>query len=104
MPLPDEHRQRGVYVIDGSVTVAGTGQSAVAAGQLVLFEPERSLRLTRDAATHSSAGGAPLVHRGTSGELRIILVERIERQGASGRTGIGRWWRAMRNSYRFPPP
>lgn len=36
IPLPDEHEDRGVYVVDGEVTVAG---EAYGSGQMMVFRP-----------------------------------------------------------------
>ncbi|WP_316015269.1 pirin family protein [Roseobacter sp. HKCCA0434] len=36
IPLPDDHEDRGVYVLDGTVTVAGTEYEA---GQMMVFRP-----------------------------------------------------------------
>ena len=36
MPLPDDHEERGVYILEGSISVAG---QAFEAGQLMVFRP-----------------------------------------------------------------
>jgi redox-sensitive bicupin YhaK (pirin superfamily) len=43
IPLPDEHEDRGVYVSEGSVTVAGTTYEA---GRMMVFRPGDRLSLT----------------------------------------------------------
>jgi redox-sensitive bicupin YhaK (pirin superfamily) len=43
LPLPDEHEDRGVYVIDGSVDIAG---DVFHAGQMMVFRPGDRLALT----------------------------------------------------------
>ncbi|MGD0105838.1 MAG: pirin family protein [Rhodopila sp.] len=52
VPLPDRHEERGVYVVTGSVNVAGT---AFEAGQMLLFRPADSL------AVRAGAQGARLL-------------------------------------------
>jgi hypothetical protein len=37
MPLPDDHEERGVYILEGSVSVAG---QSFEAGQLMVFRPK----------------------------------------------------------------
>ena len=59
--LPDEHRQRGIYVVAGAVTVGEAAIPAIVAGQLALFEPGTPVRLAADTDTHLvMLGGAPL--------------------------------------------
>lgn len=43
IPLPDNHEDRGVYVVDGSITVAG---QTFEAGQMMVFRPGDALGLT----------------------------------------------------------
>ncbi|APX11240.1 pirin family protein [Tateyamaria omphalii] len=43
IPLPDNHEDRGVYVVDGSVTVAGQVYDA---GQMMVFRPGDAMSLT----------------------------------------------------------
>jgi len=42
-PLPDDHEDRGVYVVEGSILVAGT---FFAAGQMMVFRPGDRISLT----------------------------------------------------------
>ncbi|MBM7066111.1 pirin family protein [Actibacterium sp. 188UL27-1] len=46
IPLPDNHEDRGVYVVQGSVTVAG---DTFAAGQMMVFRPGDAITLTAGA-------------------------------------------------------
>ncbi|MEO8748736.1 MAG: pirin family protein [Rhodanobacter sp.] len=56
--IPDEHAQRAAYVIDGAMRV---GDEALAAGELVSFEPGVEVTLVADVDTHLVLlGGAPL--------------------------------------------
>lgn len=43
LPLPDDHEDRGVYVVEGSILVAGT---IFAAGQMMVFRPGDRISLT----------------------------------------------------------
>lgn len=43
LPLPDDHEDRGVYVVEGSILVAGTSFSA---GQMMVFRPGDRISLT----------------------------------------------------------
>jgi len=43
IPLPDDHEDRGVYVLEGEVTVAG---EAFAAGRMMVFRPGDRIALT----------------------------------------------------------
>lgn len=43
IPLPDNHEDRGVYVVDGSITVAG---QMFETGQMMVFRPGDALGLT----------------------------------------------------------
>jgi redox-sensitive bicupin YhaK (pirin superfamily) len=43
LPLPDEHEDRGVYVVEGAVTVAG---ETFEAGQMMVFRPGDRVGLT----------------------------------------------------------
>ena len=58
LKLPNEHIQRGAYVVEGSMHV---GEEVLLAGELVSFEPEMDVELTADVNTHVVLlGGAPL--------------------------------------------
>lgn len=59
IPLPDNHEDRGVYVVDGSVTVAG---DLYQAGQMMVFRPGDSISLTagEQGARLMLLGGATL--------------------------------------------
>jgi redox-sensitive bicupin YhaK (pirin superfamily) len=52
LPLPDDHEDRGVYVVEGSILVAGTN---FAAGQMMVFRPGDRISLT------AGEGGARLM-------------------------------------------
>ena len=43
IPLPDNHEDRGIYVVEGSITVAGQDY---AAGQMMVFRPGDAMSLT----------------------------------------------------------
>ena len=43
LPLPDDHEDRGVYVVEGAVTVAGDTYEA---GQMMVFRPGDRVSLT----------------------------------------------------------
>ena len=59
LPLPEEHEDRGVYVVEGSVTIAG---EAYAAGRMMVFRPGDRVSMT--AGDHGARvmllGGATL--------------------------------------------
>lgn len=55
LPLPDDHEDRGVYVVEGSILVAGT---SFAAGQMMVFRPGDRISLT------AGEGGARLMALG----------------------------------------
>lgn len=59
IPLPDNHEDRGVYVVEGSITVAG---EPYAAGQMMVFRPgdAMSLRAGAAGARLMMLGGATL--------------------------------------------
>jgi redox-sensitive bicupin YhaK (pirin superfamily) len=58
LTFDDEHRERGVYVVDGDVTIDG---AAAPAGQLAVLAPGGSARITaRGGATLMLLGGAAL--------------------------------------------
>jgi len=40
MPLPDDHEDRGLYIVDGSISVAG---QAFEAGRMMVFRPKDSI-------------------------------------------------------------
>lgn len=52
LPLPDNHEDRGVYVLTGSVTVAGQGFEA---GRMLIFRPGDRV------SVHAGAQGARLI-------------------------------------------
>ena len=43
LPLPDDHEDRGVYIVEGAVTQAGTEYQA---GQMLIFRPGDSISVT----------------------------------------------------------
>jgi len=43
LPLPDDHEDRGIYVVDGSITVAGDTYTA---GQMMVFRPGDRMSVT----------------------------------------------------------
>ena len=58
MPLPTEHVERGIYVVEGSISVAGETHEA---GRLVVFHPRDPIVIT--SATGSRfmrLGGEPM--------------------------------------------
>jgi redox-sensitive bicupin YhaK (pirin superfamily) len=55
LPMPDDHEDRGVYVVEGSILVAGT---SFAAGQMMVFRPGDRISLT------AGEGGARLMALG----------------------------------------
>ena len=56
--LTDEHAERGVYVVQGSLVAAG---EAIAAGELAVFAPGTAVILTAESDTQAMlVGGAPL--------------------------------------------
>ncbi|MEO9575849.1 MAG: pirin family protein [Tateyamaria sp.] len=59
IPLPDNHEDRGVYVVEGSIVVAG---ETYAAGQMMVFRPgdAMSLRAGAAGARLMMLGGATL--------------------------------------------
>jgi redox-sensitive bicupin YhaK (pirin superfamily) len=59
IPLPDDHEDRGVYVIEGAVEVAG---QSYAAGQMMVFRPGDAMTLTAgpQGARLMMLGGATL--------------------------------------------
>ncbi|MEQ3707832.1 MAG: pirin family protein [Tateyamaria sp.] len=59
IPLPDNHEDRGVYVVEGSIVVAG---ETYAAGQMMVFRPgdSMSLRAGDAGARLMMLGGATL--------------------------------------------
>ncbi len=52
IPLPDEHEDRGIYVLEGAVTIAGTSFEA---GRMMVLRPGDKI------AVKASAGGARLM-------------------------------------------
>ncbi|KFI27436.1 pirin family protein [Paenirhodobacter enshiensis] len=98
MPLPDEHEDRGVYVMAGSVEVAG---QVFEAGRMLVFRPGDRIAL------RAGAQGARLVVLGgaTLGGPRFIWWnfvassrERIEAAKEAWRAGD---W--MHGRFRLPP-
>lgn len=59
MPLPDDHEDRGVYVLDGQVTIGGQTSEA---GQMMVFRPgdRVSMRAGEQGARVMLLGGATL--------------------------------------------
>lgn len=98
LPLPDEHEDRGVYVMDGAIEVAG---QTFAAGQMLVFRPGDRITLRADGQ------GARLILLGgaTLGGPRFIWWnfvassrERIEAAKEAWRAGD---W--MHGRFRLPP-
>ncbi|MEL6168764.1 MAG: pirin family protein [Pseudomonadota bacterium] len=46
LPLPDDHEDRGIYIVDGSVEIAGTSHTA---GEMLVFRPGDRVSLTAGA-------------------------------------------------------
>ena len=99
LPLPDQHEERGAYVVQGSVEVAG---AAFEAGRMLVFRAGDALALDRRAAGRAAAAAG---RRGDGRaalpvlELRLLLARadragqgRLEgrplRQGAGRRGGV----------------
>ena len=59
IPLPDDHEDRGVYVVSGSITVAG---DTFEAGQMMVFRPgdQISLQAGQEGARLMLLGGETL--------------------------------------------
>ena len=59
MPLPDDHEERGLYILEGSISVAG---QSFEAGQMIAFRPKDRISVAagpaRRAAHPSWRGGA----------------------------------------------
>lgn len=56
--LPEEHAERALYIVEGSLEIAG---ARVAAGRMVVFEPGAAVTATATAASRVMLlGGAPL--------------------------------------------
>ena len=58
LPLPEDHEDRGVYVVEGRILIAGT---PFAAGQMMVFRPGDRISLTAGEA------GARLMVLGSEG-------------------------------------
>jgi redox-sensitive bicupin YhaK (pirin superfamily) len=59
LPLPDDHEDRGIYVVEGSITVAG---QSFEAGRMMIFRPGDRLSVTAgpQGARLMALGGATL--------------------------------------------
>ncbi len=59
MPLPDDHEERGVYILEGSISVAG---QSFEAGQMMVFRPKDRISVAAgpEGARLILLGGAPL--------------------------------------------
>ena len=69
MPLPDDHEERGVYILEGSISVAG---QSFEAGQMIAFRPkdQHQRRRRAEAARGSSFSAARRsADRATSGGI-----------------------------------
>ena len=83
LPMPDQHEERGVYVVQGTVDVAGTRFEA---GRMLLFRAGDRL------AVHGRAAGRPAAAAGRRGdgraaphllELRVVVAG-ADRAGQGG--------------------
>ena len=77
MPLPDDHEDRGLYVVEGSTTVAG---QTFGAGQMVVFRPGDQITVTggESGARVLALGGATLGPRYLWWNFVASSPERIE--------------------------
>ena len=59
MPLPDDHEERGVYILEGSISAAG---QSFEAGQMMVFRPKDRISVAAgpEGARLILLGGAPL--------------------------------------------
>ncbi len=68
MPLPDDHEDRGLYIVDGSISVAG---QAFEAGRMMVFRPKDSISVAAGPAGRGSSFSAAqrFEGRATSGGI-----------------------------------
>ena len=84
-PVPDGYAERALYVAAGSVEIGG---SDFRAGQMVVFQPKRSVSFTAlEHATVMVLGGEPVGERFIEWNFVSSSKERIEQAKADWRAG-----------------
>ena len=75
MPLPDDHEERGLYILEGSISVAG---QAFEAGQMIAFRPKDRISVAAGpkGARLILLGGAPLAGPAISGGISSLRAAR----------------------------
>src|SRR5574337_1442265 len=89
IPLPDDHEDRGVYVVEGSISVAG---QSFESARLLVFRPRDriAVKAGETGARVILLGGAPLEGRATSGGiLSPPAGRRSKRRRTNGANAIG---------------
>jgi len=109
LPIPDEHEDRGVYVVEGAVTVAG---DTFEAGRMMIFRPGDRISLSAGpqgarlmALGGATMGGGRAMCRGTSSPRRAKRSRRRKRpeSKAIGTTAVSACPPVMRpKSFRCP--
>ena len=86
LPLPEEHEERGVYVLSGEL---GTGEDRLAPRSLYIFKPGGApqLRANRDSRVLLLGGTAPDGPRYIEWNFVSSSRERIEQAKAEWQTG-----------------
>jgi hypothetical protein len=85
LALPAEHRERALYVVEGSVETDGT---TVDAGRMAVFTPGQGAVVTaRSAATMMALGGEPVGERFIEWNFVSSSKARIEQAKADWRAG-----------------
>lgn len=83
--LPEEHSERGVYIVKGSMEVSGRTYTA---GQMLVFaKSERPVLLAKEATTLMLLGGEPLGERFIWWNFVSSRRERIEQAKADWKEG-----------------
>jgi hypothetical protein len=97
-PLPDEHEDRGIYVTEGAITVAGETYEA---GRMMVFRPGDSISVTAgpQGARLMALGGATL------GESRYIWWNFVSSSKERIAEAKAAWQRAdwQNGPFRLPP-
>ena len=108
MPLPDDHEDRGVYVVEGEVEVAG---DSFEAGRMMIFRPGDRINVTAGTRARGSSfwvarrSRARATSGGTSSPRRRSASTKRRRPGgaATGRTAGSSFRPTMtRSSFRCP--
>jgi len=86
LALPDEHPERALYVVEGTVSVAGEG---FAAGRMAVFEPGAAVRVSAEEGARLVllGGAAPDGPRHIWWNFVSSSAERIERAKADWKAG-----------------